>query len=99
MVAEECPLRATADWRFQTHGLTPRGIRDTNYTTRLSCIKLADFPSRAELEAANHEARRKRERALVPSAAWALAPPSASIRWGVSDRVALVIAVVAAPGE
>jgi hypothetical protein len=76
MVAEECPGRATTVWRFYTHGLTRRGIRDKNYTTGLSYIKLDDFPSRAELETANHEARMKRERTLVPSAAWALAPLS-----------------------
>jgi hypothetical protein len=45
MVAEECPARATTVGRFQTHGLTRRGIRDKNYRIGLSSIKLADFPS------------------------------------------------------
>jgi hypothetical protein len=59
MVADECPAGATNVWRFQTHGLTLRGIHDKRYTTGMSHIKLGDFPSRPELEVADHEARWK----------------------------------------
>jgi hypothetical protein len=76
MIAEKCPARTIAVCRFQLHGLTRYGIRDKKYTTGLSFIKLANLPSRAELEAANRKARRKRARTIVPSAAWALAAVS-----------------------
>lgn len=83
MIAHECPRGATTFWRSRLHGLTPHAMHYISDKTGLLWIKLAVFPRRDGLQAANHKDRMKREWTFVSYGACAFARCS-FIGWGTS---------------